>query len=124
MILSQPANCSPVETHSVISHLNLFCELQWELSVLQSSRNPDNGNGWIIPLVNKIYIVWTLVVDAQILFRAKQTVDVRAEAAGESGSALPDNLLHYRLYLEESLYLSSFEDAFSQMASCLSLRDS
>ena len=103
----------------MISHLNSFCELQWELSVLQSSRNPDNGNGWIIPLVKKIYIVWTLVVDAQILFRAKQTVDVRAEAAGESGSALPDNLLHYRLYLEESLHLSSFEDAFSQMASCL-----
>ena len=31
------------------------------------------------------------------------------EAAGEFCSAFPDNLLHYRLYLEESFHLSNFK---------------
>ena len=55
-------------------------------------------------LVKKTCIVCTLVVDAQILFRAKQTVDVSCE----SGSALPDKLLHYALYLQQCLDVSLF----------------
>ena len=55
-------------------------------------------------LVKKTFIVCTLVVDAEILFRAKQTVDVSCE----SGSALPDKLLHYALYLQQCLDVSLF----------------
>ena len=55
-------------------------------------------------LVKKTCIVCTLVVDAEILFRAKQTVDVSCE----SGSAFPDKLLHYALYLQQCLDVSLF----------------
>ena len=72
-----------------------FCNIPIILTMVRMVR---------LSYFQKTCIVCTLVVDAQILFRAKQTVDVSCE----SGSAFPDKLLHYAPYLQQCLDVSLF----------------
>lgn len=106
----QSANCSVVQIHSMISHLNQFCELQF------------NGNSRFC----KVHVILTMgMVRLSHLWRRRALHCMysscwcadfvsretngrcQLEAAGESGCAFPDNSPHYRLYLEESVQLWS-----------------